>query len=566
MDRRTRATFSVLSLSILFSTPRFLPTTEVKTNPIANRFSVTPVTKYYASMSTTTTPQGVIVIGSGLAGLCAASQLVLTHNVPVTLLDRAPRPGGNSIKASSGINGVPTRFQPRAPGLKDSTELFLQDTVRSAGKALTDADRARREKLISTLVGNSAAAVHWLADEKGVDLSAVAQLGGHSRPRTHRGKGASPPGRSIVSAVMNRLDPSPLFEIRTGCCVTRVLRREKSEDGGEVYGVEYTSTEEDGDGTAKTEKGTLYGPVVFCAGGFAGDTHGMLATYRPDMAGLPTTNDPHEGALPLLTSIGAKSVDMDRVQIHPTGFIDWSSHPGKQVKILAAESLRGAGGILILPDDEGGRRFVDELGTRQHVTETIMKVAKPMTDIPPPEDEGKPAAPRQWHVRLVLDEASFAAAGSHADFYRFKGLLSPTPIKDLGPAAVESLREYADVVAGRKADPFGRTSFGSWALTDPEEVGPETVVYAGDVTPVVHFTMGGVVINERGEVLGDDSGDGEGSVIPGLWAAGEATGGLHGDNRLAGSSLLECVVFGRIAGDEAASFYEKKKKKQKQKE
>ncbi|KAL2006096.1 hypothetical protein VTN00DRAFT_9750 [Thermoascus crustaceus] len=524
----------------------------------------------------TTTPQrqSVIVIGSGLAGLCAASQLVLAHNVPVTLLDRAPRPGGNSIKASSGINGVPTRFQPQSPvDLKDSTDLFLQDTIRSAGKALADAgsaDRARREKLISTLVGNSASAVHWLADEKGVDLSAVAQLGGHSRPRTHRGKGASPPGRSIVSAVMNRLDSSPLFEIRTGCCVTKVLRREENDNGGngEVCGVEYTSTttEEDGDGNTKTEKGTLYGPVVFCAGGFAGDTYGMLAAYRPDMTGLPTTNDPHEGALPLLTSIGAKLVDMDRIQIHPTGFVDWSSHPGKQVKILAAESLRGAGGILVLPDDEegrGGRRFVDELGTRQHVTETIMKVAKPMTDIPPPEDEGqgqgKPtaSAPRQWHVRLVLDEASFAAAGSHADFYRFKGLLSPTPIKDLGPAAVESLREYADVVAGRKADPFGRTSFGNWALTAPEEVGPETVVYAGDVTPVVHFTMGGVVINERGEVLGD--GD-EGRVIPGLWAAGEATGGLHGDNRLAGSSLLECVVFGRIAGDEAAAFYKKKQK------
>ncbi|KAL1998304.1 hypothetical protein VTN02DRAFT_6432 [Thermoascus thermophilus] len=69
--------------------------------------------------------------------------------------------------------------------------------------------------------------------------------------------------------------------------------------------------------------------------------------------------------------------------------------------------------------------------------------------------------------------------------------------------------------------------------------------------------MGGVAITERAEVLGDAD-----VVIPGLWAAGEATGGVHGDNRLAGSSLLECVVFGRIAGDEAASFYKKMQMKE----
>ncbi|KAL2221151.1 FAD dependent oxidoreductase [Thermoascus aurantiacus ATCC 26904] len=504
-------------------------------------------------MTAETRPPSVIVVGAGLAGLCAASQLVLAHRVPVALLDRAPRPGGNSIKASSGINGAPTRFQP----VHD--DLFLQDTLQSAGTALANAgsaERARRERLMSTLVAHSAAAVHWLADEKGVDLSAVAQLGGHSRPRTHRGKGASPPGRSIVSAVMNALDASPLFTLHPECLVTKVLR---SADHGEVYGVEYTRQ-------GKTER--LYGPVVFCAGGFAGDSHGMLATHRPDLAGLPTTNDPRESALPLLTSIGARLVDMDRVQVHPTGFVDWSTHPARRVKILAAEALRGAGGILLLDD---GRRFVDELGTRQHVTETITKIARPLDDLPPEEGSPLSGPPRQWRVRLVLDEASAAACASHTDFYRFKGLLSQTTIGELGPAALDSLREYADAVAGRKPDPFGRKAFGSWALTDPErDVRPDTVVYAGDVTPVVHFTMGGVAVNERAEVLAtgtgtSGTGDGEGEqeeekVIPGLWAAGEATGGLHGDNRLAGSSLLECVVFGRIAGDGAAAFFNNKPK------
>jgi succinate dehydrogenase/fumarate reductase flavoprotein subunit len=83
-------------------------------------------------------------------------------------------------------------------------------------------------------------------------------------------------------------------------------------------------------------------------------------------------------------------------------------------------------------------------------------------------------------------------------------------------------------------------------LKDPK---PESIVYVGRVTPAVHFTMGGVVIDEHARVV-----DGNGEVIKGLWAAGEVTGGVHGENRLGGSSLLECVVFGRRAGDGASAF------------
>ena len=83
-----------------------------------------------------------------------------------------------------------------------------------------------------------------------------------------------------------------------------------------------------------------------------------------------------------------------------------------------------------------------------------------------------------------------------------------------------------------------------------KEVTPDTIIYVGRVTPAVHFTMGGVLINENSEVL-----DAEGRPIKGLWAAGEVTGGIHGENRLGGSSLLECVVFGRIAGDQVAKSF-----------
>ncbi|EAW11917.1 putative FAD dependent oxidoreductase [Aspergillus clavatus NRRL 1] len=481
-------------------------------------------------------PPPVIIVGSGLAGLSAASQL-LTHNIPVYMLDRAPKPGGNSIKASSGINGAPTRFQPAS--VPDSVATFLNDTIASAGVPLanaTGADRARREQLLATLTANSAEAVYWLT-EKGVDLSRVAQLGGHSWPRTHRGAGKEPPGSAIVRTLLGELRADPRFTLRSGARVTRVLRK-----ADEVCGVEYVAegnAEQAGSGSegqtqpeAKTE--VIEGPVIFASGGFAGDSRGLLEKYRPDLAGLPSTNEAREGSQPLLEGVGAALVDMEYVQVHPTGFVD-PKNPEVIVKFLAAEMLRGEGGILLSGE---GTRFVNELQTRQRVVDAIVASAERLD-----------TATRQWDVTLVLDEGAAAAAGSHMEFYAWKGLMRKTTVGELGPRALQTMQDYAEVVSGKKKDPFGRTAFGHWKLA---EVTPDSVVYAGKVTPVTHFTMGGVVIDAQSRVHNQ-----EGQPIHGLWAAGEVTGGVHGQNRLGGSSLLECAVFGRIAGDQAAEFHDK---------
>ncbi|KZV59925.1 Flavocytochrome c [Peniophora sp. CONT] len=462
---------------------------------------------YTLYMATTTKAEGAIVVGSGLAGLSAALQLI-SHGVPVRLLDRAAKPGGNSIKASSGINAAPTRFQT----VPDAA--FYDDTIRSAGSAFSSA-REQREKLISTLVKDSASAVYWLNDEKGIDLSVVAQLGGHTVPRTHR-PAKSTVGASIVITLLNQLKESSLFQLETEARVTRVLKA-----GERVTGVEYT---------CEGETKELLGPVVFATGGFAGDAQGLLATYRPDLAGYPSTNDPREGTQSLLTEVGAQLLDMDMVQVHPTGFVDPKA-PASPLKFLAAEILRGEGGLLLMD----GKRFVNEMETRQHITNAITKHQS---------EEGEV---KQWDVQVVLDEGTYHAAETHLGFYLWKGLMRKTTVGELGAVVQPSIQEYADAASGRTVDLFGRTAFGHWTL---EKVEPDSVVYVGKVTPVVHFTMGGVVISEKSEVLDED-----GKAIPGLWAAGEITGGIHGENRLGGSSLLECVVFGRIAGDQAAEAF-----------
>ncbi|KAI5305090.1 hypothetical protein KEM56_005334 [Ascosphaera pollenicola] len=476
----------------------------------------------------------VIVVGSGLAGLSAATQLI-NHDVPVQLLDSFPKAGGNSIKASSGINGAPTRFQ----ALLDSTEAFLNDTIKSAGLAFDQsegAEKERRQRLVNTLVHDSQSAIYWLVDEQGVDLSAVSVLGGHSAARTHRGgPGSKPPGWSIISTLLENLKQSPLFDLKLHTRVIKVLN-----EGEEVIGVEVQ------DATAKDSKKTqrLEGPVVFAAGGFAGDTHGLVKQYRPDLVGYPTTNDYREGTQPLLQEIGAGVVDMKEVQVHPTGFVD-PADPTAHVKILAAEVLRGEGGILLAGT---GERFVNELGTRAQVTAAIQKTA----DMIPIPAGAKDPANQQWEVWLVLDKTAAEKMASRLGFYRFKKLMTDMTLGDLQkhlPNALETIKSYSRNISTSTPDPFGRASFGSWTL-DPESVDESTPITAGRITPVIHFTMGGVTIDSDTTVINT-----EGDKIKGLWAAGEITGGLHGDNRLGGSSLLECVVFGRRAGNEAAMWW-----------
>ncbi|RYP08508.1 hypothetical protein DL765_008767 [Monosporascus sp. GIB2] len=462
-------------------------------------------------------PKPVIVVGSGLAGLSAAHE-ALRAGAKVHMLERALKPGGNSIKASSGINGAGTRFQ-RAAGI-EADDKFYDDTVRSAGQrfqqqpAQNGVDRAG---LTKALTSNSESAINWLVDEIGVDLSVVAPLGGHSVPRTHRGAGKTPPGAAIVTTLLKKLGEQPNFQLTTSAEVVSL-----DVVDGTIKGVRYVSDGKQHD---------LEGPVVFAVGGFAGDANGLLAKYRPDLAGIPSTNEPLPASHGMLEAVGAELIDMDSVQVHPTGFVD-PKDPGATYKILAAEVLRGEGGILLSGE---GKRFVNEMETREVVSKAIMNL--------PTADSG---STRQWDITLLLDPGTCEATAGHLGFYLFKGLMEKKKVKELSPQTIDAIDRYAAAVAARKDEDFGRASFGHWRLL-PGEGNREEEVCVGKVTPITHFTMGGAAFNERAQVLGQGL-----LPIKGLWAAGEITGGIHGDNRLGGSSLLECVVFGKIAGAEAA--------------
>ncbi|KAH9832269.1 fumarate reductase [Rhodofomes roseus] len=454
----------------------------------------------------------VIVVGGGLAGLSAAHTL-LERGANVLLLDKQPFMGGNSTKATSGINGSGTQTQQEA-NIPDNAKIFFEDTKKSARELA-------RDDLIRVLTGRSGDAVNWLQDKFGLDLSKVARLGGHSQPRTHRGN-AQFPGMVITYAEMERLEDLSVSQpdrvkIKKKARVTKLIR-----DGVAVVGVEYALN-------GKTE--TAYGPVILATGGYAADftSDSLLKKYRPEFYDLPTTNGEHctGDGHKLALQVGASAIDLEKVQVHPTGLVD-PNDPEAKVKFLAAEALRGVGGLLL---DNEGKRFVDELQHRDYVTGKMWENGK-------------------YPIRLVLNGQASKEIEWHCKHYVGRGLMKRYEngeelAKGMGlkPEQLKKTFDDYNEVLRTKKDPFGKKFFssGEWRLDDYFNV--------AIMTPVLHYTMGGLEIDADSRVISSS-----GKPVPGLFAAGELAGGVHGANRLGGSSLLGCVVFGRVSGDSAASY------------
>merc|ERR1719181_1906614 len=264
----------------------------------------------------------------------------------------------------------------------------------------------------------------------------------------------------------------------------------------------------------------------------AGGNHkgSLLEKIRPDLMHLPTANGDHSqgDGIDIAMDIGAKAIALKHVQVHPTGLVN-PADPDCKTKFLAAEALRGEGGILLGND---GFRFCNDIGKRDYVTGNMWEHNK---------------AP----YRLVLNSAASSNLDWHCKHYVSRRVMKHF---DSGAALAaemgiptsqlkESFDQYNDY-AKKGSDPFGKIYF----TNAPFDINDS--FYVAQVTPVVHYTMGGLAISPKSECVYD----GSNRVIPGLFAAGELAGGIHGRNRLGGSALLECVVFGRVAGASASEY------------
>lgn len=450
----------------------------------------------------------LIVVGGGLAGFTAALALV-DQGYRVVMLEKSVYFGGNSAKASSGINGISEAG--------DSPDLFYRDVVASGGS---------ENELMEVITRDSQRAVEWIESRAKVKLDQLSQLGGHSQPRTHRSSSGMV-GAELMMAVQrraNELASTGRLELLKGCTVDELLLQD-----GAVVGVRYT------DATSGEEQELHARNVLVATGGFGNDhsANSLLVTYRPDIQDMATTNTPATtgDGHKLVLKAGGELVGMEHVQLHPTAFVD-PAKPQEKSKTLCAELLRGVGGLLLTPT---GKRFADELGTRDYISARMLEV-----------DEKARSEPR---FVLLLNKDAAEQADRHVRLYSHKGLL--TQLQGIGAVAEwmdvdkatlqQTIAQY-EAAAAVGEDEFGKTAFPHSSFHADDDTAE---FYAGIVGPAIHYTMGGVGINPSGQVLSKA----DHAPIPGLWAAGEVTGGIHGKNRLGGMGLLECVVFGLRVSD-----------------
>ena len=421
-------------------------------------------------------------------------------------------------QATSGINGALTKTQMRA-GIPDSPELFEQDTLKGATGLKHSTPPDYTPPLAHVLTHDSGPAVDWLIERFGLDLSLVSRLGGHSQPRTHRGTERFP-GFTITYALMERLEE--IEEATQGARARIICKAEVNklltDANGVVVGAQYLK-----DGQTQSEMGS----VILATGGFGADfsPEGILARVRPDLAHFPTTNGEHctGDGIKIAEAIGATTVDLESVQVHPTGLVH-PEEPDAKVKFLAAEALRGVGGILL---DANGQRFCNELGTRDYVSGEMFKNKAPFRLVL----NGKASKEIEWHCKHYCGRRVMKHMASGADLAREIGV----PPERLA----ETFAKYNEAARTERC-PFGKKFFNNLPL----DMGD--FFHSAIVTPVVHYTMGGLRIDEDGRVMNHNG------PIANLYAAGELAGGIHGRNRLGGNSLLDCVVFGRVTGRTAS--------------
>jgi len=438
----------------------------------------------------------IVIVGAGGAGLAAAIEAA-EAGASVIVLERMPIVGGNTLRATGGMNASETELQ-AALDIEDNVDSFFEDTL-NGGQGTND------QELLRIMVDQSADAVHWIND-LGAGLDNVTPFGGQTVNRTHRPVDGSPAGPIMVEVLTDRAEELGV-EIMLNSEVTAILM----EDGA-VVGVEVTST-------TNNETFTVTANATILATGGFGANPEMIEYYDPELAGYFTTN--HSGAnglvITMAADLGAALVDMSEIQTHPT--------TDRETGYMFTEAFRSDGAIIV---NNEGVRFVHELATRDVVAAAIL--AQPNTDAFLIAN-GDMRANNATLDRNI--NAGFATLGE-----TLEELAEALGIDaDAFVATMEAYREMVE--AGEDTD------FGREVMNQNFAEGP---FYALSITPSIHHTMGGVRIDSETRVL-----NAAGDAIPGLFAAGEIVGGIHGANRLGGNALTDIIVFGRIAGQTAAA-------------
>ena len=441
----------------------------------------------------------VVIIGSGGTGLSAAIQ-ANELGMKVAVLEKEEELGGNTNRASSGMNAAETNVQLHH-GVIDNVADFYHETYKDGGR-LNDKD------MLGYFVYHTAPAIDWLADHD-IKLDDITITGGMSKKRTHRPASMAPIGGFLVKSLLKVVaqEDIPVFN------KTKVTELRRADDG-RVNGVKV-----DADGITKIINAKA---VILATGGF-GASKEYIKRFRPDLESYKTTNQPGAtgDGLKLAENVGAELMQMNLVQVHPTVQQD-NPHV-----YLIGEAVRGEGAILVNAE---GKRFVNELNTRKIVSNAI--TALPEHSAYLILDQGI-----RDHVKAIefYDKVGLVVHGETIEDLAKKINVDPSNLK-------QTVATWNQAVENHDDAEFGRTTGMDRGITNPG-------FFAIHIAPAIHSTMGGIHITPKTQVL-----DGNGDIIKGLFAAGEVAGGLHGNNRVGGNSIAETIVFGRQAGQQVALY------------
>jgi flavocytochrome c len=451
----------------------------------------------------------VIVVGSGFAGLSAAIEARITGS-NVLVLEKTKGYGGNSVISDGVMAAAGTELQKNADIL-DSADRMAEDMLR-AGLGLNQAD------LVRTVAERSLEAFRWTIDFLGmVYQNRVDQFGGHSVPRCY-----TPLRRSGAQYIRPMIDKAKALgiAIKTRACLETIVRN----DAGRVCGVAVRQRHSDA-GAGERQWIQARRAVVLAAGGFANDIAFRSAQDPRLTAAVGSTNKTCTTAEALQEAmrIGALPVHLSWIQLGP-----WACPDEKMYGVGPdfASYVAFPYGIMVNPAT--GRRIVNELADRKTRADAILAVGHPCI--------------------CMTDQNGVAQSGHDIDHCLRRGVVKAFENPEALAAGYDmpcdtflnTLKIFNQGAARGRDDLFGKPIL---AGAGPLESPP---FFAMRTFPKVHHTMGGVLIDPRAQVL-----DLQRTPIAGLYAAGEVAGGIHGACRLGSCAITDCLVFGRIAGQNA---------------
>jgi flavocytochrome c len=459
----------------------------------------------------------VVIVGSGFAGLAAAIEAKKT-GASVVILEKMRTPGGNSIINGGIVSAAGNPIQ-KEKGIKDSPETLMNDMI-TAGQGLNHPD------LVKIVAERSVETVMWTITELGVKYKEnLTQEGGHSVPRMYSTYNQS--GSAIVNQQLAKLKTMGV-EVRLQAYLSRILR----DKNGRVKGVEirddYVFPKADSGKVKfiKARKG-----VVLASGGFAQDVAFRTIQDPKLTANFESTNQPGATAECMREAfrIGCTPVQLDWIQVGP-----WTSPDEKGFGLgpLFAQLSCAMYGLWI--NTATGKRFISELADRKARADIIMKLGNQGQKCIAFSDANGVHPIKEFIPKLLergvikqFDTLEAMAAAYNIPYPVFK----------------ETVDKYNASIPKGKDEEWPRP-----IQKDAKPIGTAPF-YAQRLLPKVHHCMGGVNINPRAQAL-DVAND---KPIPGLYAAGEAVGGIHGAVRLGSCATLDCLVFGRIAGQNVAA-------------